>query len=169
MTSIKNYYVIDSCSLMELNRKYPMDIFPPLWHKIESLISKGFLVSPKEVLKEIERGDDHLKEWARRQTNLFKDLTPKQIHIVKELLAKYPKWLNEDSMVPIADPFVIALAIEMETDAQATLIETIKKRIVVSEERMSGKKTKVPYVCQEYDIECIFLIEMFRKEGWVFN
>jgi len=85
------------------------------------------------------------------------------------LLAKYPKWLNEDSMVPIADPFVIALAIEMETDTQKTLIETIKKRIVVSEERISGKKTKVPYVCQAYGIECIFLIEMFRKEGWVFK
>jgi hypothetical protein len=168
MTSI-NYYVIDSCSLIELNRKYPIDIFPPVWQKIESLIESGFLVSPKEVLKEIERGDDHLKEWSKKQTKLFKDLTPRQIQIVQELLAKYPKWLNEDSMVPIADPFVIALAIEMEADAQKTLIETIKKRIVVSEERISGKKTKVPYVCQEYGIECIFLIEMFRKEGWVFK
>ncbi len=169
MTSIKNYYVIDSCSLMELNRRYPIDIFPPVWQRIESLIDKGFLVSPKEVLKEIEKGDDHLKEWSKKQTKLFKDLTVKQIQIVQEILGKYPKWLNEDSMSPIADPFVIALAIEMETDTQKTLIETIKKRIVVSEERISGKKTRVPYVCQEYNIECIFLIEMFRKEGWVFK
>ena len=169
MTSVKNYYVIDSCSLIELNRKYPIDIFPPVWQKIESLIDKGFLVSPKEVLKEIEKGDDHLKEWSKKQTKLFKDLTVKQIKIVQEILAKYPKWLNEDSLTPIADPFVIGLAIDMETDIQKTLSETIKKRIVVSEERISGKQTKVPYVCQEYNIECIFLIEMFRKEGWVFK
>jgi len=169
MTSVKNYYVIDSCSLIELNRKYPIDIFPPVWQKIESLIDKGFLVSPKEVLKEIKKGDDHLKEWSKKQTKLFKDLTVKQIKIVEEILAKYPKWLNEDSLTPIADPFVIALAIDMETDIQKTLSETIKKRIVVSEERISGKQTKVPYVCQEYNIECIFLIEMFRKEGWVFK
>lgn len=169
MTAIKNYYVIDSSSLMELNRKYPIDIFPPVWQKMESLIDKGFLVSPKEVLKEIEKGDDHLKEWSKKQTKLFKDLTVKQIQIVQELLAKHPKWLNEDSMAPIADPFVIALAIEMENDPQKPLFETIKKRIVVSEERISGKKTKVPYVRQEYNIECIFLIEMFRKEGWVFK
>ena len=96
-------------------------------------------------------------------------MTVKQIKIVEEILAKYPKWLNEDSLTPIADPFVIALAIDMETDIQKTLSETIKKRIVVSEERISGKQTKVPYVCQEYNIECIFLIEMFRKEGWVFK
>ena len=84
-------------------------------------------------------------------------------------MRKYPKWLNEDSLVPIADPFVIALAIEMEQDPQKTIIETIKKRMVVSEERMSGKKTKVLYVCYQYGIECIFLIDMFRNEGWVFK
>jgi len=134
------------------------------------LIDKGLLVSPKEVLKEIENGDDHLKEWSKKQTKLFKDLTVKQIQIVKEIVAKYPGWLNEDSMAPIADPFVIALAIEMKKDAQTILdIETIKKRIVVSEERISGRQTKIPYVCQEYGIECIFLIEMFRTEGWVFK
>ena len=169
MTDTKNYYVIDSCSLIELNRKYPIDIFPSVWQKIESLIDSGFLVSPKEVLKEIEKGDDNLKEWAKKQTKLFKNLTARQIQIVQEILAKYPRWLNEDSMMPIADPFVIALAIEMEQDPQKTLIETIKKRIVVSEERMSGKKTKVPYVSHQYGIECIFLIDMFRNEGWVFK
>lgn len=169
MTDTKNYYVIDSCSLIELNRKYPIDIFPSVWQKIESLIDSGFLVSPKEVLKEIEKGDDNLKEWAKKQTKLFKNLTARQIQIVQEILAKYPRWLNEDSMTPIADPFVIALAIEMEQDPQTTIIETIKKRIVVSEERMSGKKTKVPYVSHQYGIECIFLIDMFRNEGWVFK
>ena len=100
---------------------------------------------------------------------MFKNLTARQIQIVQEILAKYPKWLNEDCMAPIADPFVIALAIEMETDNQTTLIETIKKRIIVSEERISGKKTKVPYVSHQYGIECIFLIDMFRNEGWVFK
>ena len=169
MTDTKNYYVIDSCSLIELNRKYPIDIFPSVWQKIESLIDSGFLVSPKEVLKEIEKGDDNLKEWAKKQTKLFKNLTARQIQIVQEILAKYPRWLNEDSMTPIADPFVITLAIEMEQDPQTTIIETIKKRIVVSEERMSGKKTKVPYVSHQYGIECIFLIDMFRNEGWVFK
>lgn len=169
MTSVKNYYLIDSCSLIELNRKYPIDIFPPLWQNVQTLIDHGFLVSPNEVLKEIEKGDDHLKEWCKKQKKLFKQLTPEQVKIVQDILAKHPEWLNEESMTPIADPFVIALAVDMEHDTQKTLIETIKKRIVVSEERMSGKKTKVPYVCQEYNIECIFLIEMFRKEGWVFK
>ena len=169
MIETKNYYVIDSCSLIELNRKYPIDIFPSVWQKIELLINKGFLVSPKEVLKEIEKGDDNLKDWAKKQTKFFKSLTLRQVQIVQEILAKYPKWINEDSMTPIADPFVIALAIEMENDPQRTIIETIKKRIIVSEERMSGKKTKVPYVSLQYGIECIFLIDMFRNEGWVFK
>ena len=83
MTDTKNYYVIDSCSLIELNRKYPIDIFPTVWKKVEILIDNGFLVSPKEVLKEIEKGDDNLKEWAKKQTKLFKNLSARQIQIVQ--------------------------------------------------------------------------------------
>ena len=55
MTDTKNYYVIDSCSLIELNRKYPIDIFPNVWQKVESLIEKGFLVSPKEFDEPVQK------------------------------------------------------------------------------------------------------------------
>ena len=58
MTS--NYYIIDSSSLIELNRHNPIDVFPTVWQKIESLISKGFLIAPKEVLYEIIERDDQL-------------------------------------------------------------------------------------------------------------
>ena len=44
-----DYYVIDSSSLIELNRRYPIDIFPGLWKKVEELINKGLLISPEEV------------------------------------------------------------------------------------------------------------------------
>ena len=56
-----NYYVIDTCSLIELNLRYPIDVFPKLWKYVEDLIKKGFLVSPKEVYKEICVQDDELK------------------------------------------------------------------------------------------------------------
>ena len=34
-----DYYVIDSSSLIELNRRYPIDIFPGLWNKVDELIN----------------------------------------------------------------------------------------------------------------------------------
>lgn len=169
MTDIIDYYVIDTSSLIELNRRYSMEVFPGIWKKISELINKGFLVSPKEVLKEIERGDDELKEWAKKQKKLFKDLNEKQIEIVKEILQKYPALAKSESLVPVADPFVIALAVQMEKDPQTTLLKTIKKRIIVAEESLSGNKIKIPYVSQKYDIECIFLIDMFKKQKWKFE
>jgi len=163
-----NYYVIDSSSLIELNVKYPIDVFPSLWKKIESLINHGVLIAPKEVLKEISVFDDSLKKWAMKQKKLFKDLTENQIKIVIEILRKYPSLAKPDSELPAADPFIIALAIELERSPQKTLTPSVKKRIIVTEERLRGQRVRIPLVCKEYGIECITIIDMCRIEGWKF-
>jgi len=99
-----SYYVIDSSSLIELNVKYPIDVFLSLWKNIELLINHGVLIAPKEVLKEISVFDDSLKKWAMKQKKLFKDFTENQIKIVTEILRKYPSLAKPDSELPAADP-----------------------------------------------------------------
>ena len=163
MTS--NYYIIDSSSLIELNRHNPIDVFPTVWQKIESLISKGFLIAPKEVLYEIIERDDQLAKWAKNQDKLFREPTQKQIEILKEILKEYPSIVKEDRKHD-ADPWVIALAVEMATSSQKTL--KLIKRIVVTEEKLRGNKVKIPFVCQKYNIEAIDIIDLFRIEGWKF-
>lgn len=165
--SAKNYYVIDTSSLIEL-KKFPDDVFPSLWKNIEALIAEGFMISHKEVLKELSYQDDALKKWAQKQKKFFKELDAYQIKIVKEILKKYPSLAKSESESPSADPFVIALAIELERDPQKTLDPSIKKRVVVSEERLRGMRVRIPFVCKEYGIECITMIEMCRSEGWKF-
>ena len=163
MTS--NNYIMDSSSLIELNRHNPIDIFPSLWKNMESLISKGLLVAPIEVLNEITERDDQLAKWAREQTSFFRAPTQRQIEILKDVLKAYPSMVREDRKYD-ADPWVIALAKEMITDPQQTL--TSIKRIVVTEEKLRGEKVRIPYVCQKYNIDSIDIIEMFRIEGWRF-
>jgi len=163
-----NYYVIDACSLIDFNRRYPMDVFPNLWKKVEILINNGLLISPKEVLKEIERGDDVLKEWAKKQKKLFRELDKRQMEIVFDILKKYPSLAKPDKDGPQADPFVIALAIALEKEPQQTLIKTVKQRIIVTEEQLRGDKIRIPFVCQNFGIDYINIIEMFRTEGWIF-
>jgi len=163
MTS--NHYIIDSSSLIELNRRNPIDIFPTVWQSIESLISKGLLVAPKEVLYEIMDGDDQLARWAKNQSRLFKDLTSKQIEIVKDILRSYPSMVKEYRKHD-ADSWVIALAVEIASSFQQTLMPI--KRIVVTEEKLRGDKIKIPLVCQKYNIESIDILDMFRIEGWKF-
>jgi hypothetical protein len=163
MTS--NNYIMDSSSLIELNRHNPIDVFPSVWKNMESLISKGLLVAPTEVLYEITERDDQLAKWAKEQTSFFRAPTQKQIEILKGILKAYPSMVREDRKYD-ADPWVIALAIEMTTGSQQTL--TPIKRIVVTEEKLRGEKVRIPYVCQKYNIDSIDIIEMFRIEGWKF-
>ncbi len=163
-----DYYVIDSSSLIELNKRYPIDIFPNLWKKIESLIKSGLLVSPEEVRKEILVLDDSLKAWVLKQKRLFKPLTIGQIKIVKEILNKYPSLAEPEKETPAADPFVIALAIDLNDDAQKTIFPVIKSKIIVTEERIRGNRIRIPFVCKEYGISCLNIIEMCRAEGWKF-
>ena len=163
MTS--NNYIMDSSSLIELNRHNPIDVFPSVWKNMESLIGNGFLVAPSEVLKEITERDDQLAKWAKEQPSFFRDPTEKQIEIVKDILKSYPSMVREDRKYD-ADPWVIALAREMTINTQQTLIRI--KRIVVTEEKLRGEKIRIPYVCQKYNIDSIDIIEMFRIEGWKF-
>lgn len=164
--STQEYYVIDSSSLIELNRMNPMDIYESVWKNLEVLLENGFLISPEEVMKEVSKKDDELRDWAKQHKKMFIQLDEFQIQKVIEIQSKYPSFVDPDKENPVADPFVIALA--LEKDPQQTIIPIEKKRIVVSEEKLRGNKIKIPYVCQQYDIECIDVFELFRREKWKF-
>ncbi len=161
-------YVVDSSSLIDFNQRYPVDVFPKLWGNVEKLIKSGSLVAPKEVLKEIVIRDDALTRWARDHKRLFREVDANQIKILRDILQKYPSLANAQKDGPQADPFVIALAIALEKEAQQTLVPTVRKRIIVTEEQLRGNQVKIPYVCKEYGIDCIKVLDMFRSEGWQF-
>mgnify|MGYP001561527565 CR=1 FL=1 len=160
-----NWYIIDTSSLVKLNRNNPIDVFPSIWEKLKFLVDNNRLVSPKEVLNEIKQNDDMLSKWAKQQKNMFKEPTPKQIAIVQEILKDYPALIDTERKYD-ADPWVIALAIEMSSSTQKTIF-TIK-RIVVTEEKMRGTQIRIPFVCSQKAIESIDIVELFRAEGWKF-
>ena len=163
-----NFYVIDTSSLIELHKKYPIDVFPTLWKKVEDLINKGVLISHREVLKEIIKQDDSLKKWVLSQKNFFKRITKKQMSIVKEILNKYPQLIKPNNESGGADPFLIALAVESGISKQKELFPSIKRKLIVTEEKMRGNRIRIPFVCNDYKIDCIDVIEMYREEGWSF-
>ncbi len=162
----KNFYIIDSCSLIDLNRHNPIDIFPGLWKKIGDLINSDAMVSHIEVYNEILQQDDILAEWIKKYKKMFKGVTPKQVELVSQILKKYPSFVKIDKQYD-ADPWLIALAKEFIDSPQQTLLNV--KRLIVTEESSRGNKIKIPFVCKEFGIETINRIEMFRQEGWKFN
>ena len=161
----RSVYIIDTSSLIELNKHNPMDIYQTPWKKMNGLVKLGRLYAPREVLDEINRFDDVLAEWAKINSKMFVEPTEEQIKIAQEILKKYPSLIKKGKRFA-ADPWVIALAIEMIRSPQTTLVKV--KRIVVTEEKIRGNKVRIPYVCQEYTVEAIDILDMFRMEGWKF-
>ncbi|MBI3034075.1 DUF4411 family protein [Candidatus Woesearchaeota archaeon] len=160
-----NMYIIDTSSLVKLNRNNPIDVFPSIWDKLKFLVDNNRLIAPREVHNEINQNDDMLSKWAKTQKKMFKAPTLRQIELVQEILKDYPSLIDTERKYD-ADPWVIALAIELSSRPQKTIL-TIK-RIVVTEEKLRGTQVKIPYVCSQKSIEAIDIVELFRAERWKF-
>ncbi|GBE20109.1 hypothetical protein BMS3Abin17_00843 [archaeon BMS3Abin17] len=102
----KNFYIIDSCSLIDLNRHNPIDVFPSLWKKIGELINSDMMISHIQVFNEIIQQDDTLAEWLKKYRKMFRNVTLKQAEIVSEILKKYPSFVKIDKQYD-ADPWLI--------------------------------------------------------------
>jgi hypothetical protein len=156
-------YIIDSCSIIDLFRLYPADVFPKLWEKLDKLIKKDRLISHKFVLQELSKRSDNAYRWAKNKKIMFKDITPQQIEIMKDVASKFPELIDPDKDID-ADPWLIALALEREK--QRKLIPRIEIKVIVTEEKFKPNKVNIPFVCQKLGIEYTNLIGLMRKEGW---
>ena len=72
-------YVIDTSIWIHLGRHHPPDIFRSLWQEFDSAIAVGTVVSPEEVLHELERGDDTLATSLGARPGLFATLDEAQV------------------------------------------------------------------------------------------
>lgn len=161
----ENIYIIDTSSLVKLNRNNPIDVFPSIWEKLKFLADNNRLIAPREVFNEIKQNDDMLSNWAKKQKKMFKEPTKRQIELVKEILREFPALIDTERKFD-ADPWVIALTIELSSNSQQTLV--MIKRIVVTEEKLRENRVRIPFVCNKKSIEAIDVVELFRTEGWKF-
>ncbi len=152
-------YSIDTSALLDgWVRYYPPDVFPSLWDKIDELVSSGILLASEEVLFELEKRDDEIFNWAKNKTDLFIPIDENIQKIVSDILAKFPKLIDQRKNRSGADPFIIALAIQNNC-------------YVISGEGFSKKldRPKIPDVCQQLKVGCLNMLQMFRNEGWIFK
>lgn len=163
-------YCIDTSSLIDLNRRHPKDIFPGLWERLGELAQKGRLVAPREVFRELERGDDELVPWAREHIDMFQDLDEAQLEAVREILEQFPSFVDPDKETPEADPFVVAFAVVRNRVQSQSMFP--RPYVVVAEERgrrSSEQRPRIPDVCQHLGVSCLRTFELMRAEGWTFR
>jgi hypothetical protein len=74
MPEIDHLYIIDSSSLIEIKRRYPISTLPGIWEDLHALVQRDQLIAPMEVKREILQGDDELVEWAKTHEKMFKEI-----------------------------------------------------------------------------------------------
>jgi len=151
-------YVIDSSALFDLKNQYPERIFPGVWDQFNAMVEDKLIVAPREVLKEIKKGNDELIEWAERYEDNFLEPTDEEYYLVQEVLKLYPQAiLDKYSIRAWADPFVIACARHYGLP------------IIQHEKNYDPNQFKIPTIAKKYDLKCQTLIEFFDDENWSFS
>lgn len=135
---------------------YPPDVFKEFWKTFEDFLGSGAVISPQVVLDELKKKDDDLYKWARKHPGVFQVLGEDVQRSTSEILAQFPRIMEEGRDRNTADPFVIATA-------------RVHGLTVVTTERFGNeKKPKIPFVCQHFGIKAIGLVAFLREQKWKF-
>jgi hypothetical protein len=108
-----------------------------------------------EVVAELKRKDDGIYTWIEAREAVIVPIDDEIQQHVASMMKTYPRLVDTKKNRSGCDPWVIALA-------QA------RGHVVVTAEKSAGNlsKPKIPDVCGALKIDCIDLVEFFRRQGW---
>ena len=151
-------YSIDSSAIIEAwQRVYPIDIFAGFWERLGQAASGGEVAIAEEVHTELQKKDDQVLKWVNQYPEMVVPIDIITQTAVREILASYPRLIDNRRNRSGGDPWVIAVAM-------------VNGLTVVTYERHTGSlaKPNIPDVCDAIGIECIDVVGLIRAEGWHF-
>lgn len=150
-------YCIDTSALIQpLEKRYPVDVFPTLWERVDELISEGRFVAPDIVLDELGRVSDNASAWGKARRGIFVEMDDRLLREGQAIIRRFPRIVERRKRRSQADPFVVGLA------------KLDRLVCVTEEEQGSATNVRIPFVCGELSVSCIDFLEMMRREGWRF-
>jgi hypothetical protein len=130
---------------------------------MEQLIIDGRLRASREVRDEVERENDSLLEWVRRQPDLWVESDEDIQAVVSELMTTYHDPEKPDKGINGADPFVIAVAAKFNPSPGT---------VVSAEKPGSAENPKIPWVCGKFQpsaLKHLSFLELVLEEEWELN
>ena len=149
-------YLIDSSALFDLKRDYPIYIFPSLWEKFNGLCKSKIIVAPKEVLREIKKGNDELVQWADAFDDIFLEPTDEEVGILQKVMKLYPQKILEKYGTGVwADPLIVSAAKHYNIT-------------IIQHETNDPNQFKIPFIAANFGVKCIKLVGLFDEQSWRF-
>lgn len=136
-----------------------MDLCPTYWEIIDTLAQEGQVFSPIEVKKEILKDDDGLANWIKPRPYIFKEITIDVQKHLRNIMALYPRLVDSTRQRSIADPWVIAFALQ-------------DNAIVVTKEMPTGansRRIKIPDVCEAMKVSWMDDFQFAKEIGIKFQ
>lgn len=165
----ENIYCLDTSALVTMHRFYPLRMIPDLWKHLEDLFKQRKIHSHDFVYDEIVPDSDtkdNLAKLISKHKICFKAITKRQAQIVPEILSLFPHLIDPRSKKDQADPWIIAMVIEMMEEV--SLFGNNSDFIIVSTESESSPN-KIPAVCKHYSVRHMNLFEFFEDNSWEFS
>jgi hypothetical protein len=148
-------FSFDTSALIEpWTRRYPPDIFWPLWEWLEHLINEDVVTAIDEVKLEINRQDDELTAWTKAQSKLFVSPNTDVQEALRTVLSMFPNLADYERDRSGPDPWVVAHA--LASGLSVVTYETMGK----------AHKPKIPNACAHFGIPCVSLVDVLRQTGY---
>lgn len=150
-------FIIDTSSLIDLEKYYPYNIFPSLWDFLFEMFDEGRLFSVNEAYDELKDSQEVWKDYK----NYFRDLTDEETEYLSEIMTldKFEPFrrrgFKKTNGGPWADPYLVACGI---VDDEVT--------VVSQESSRKHPHSVIPYVCGEYNVPCIKFLEFLRENNF---
>ena len=151
-------YVLDTNVFIEAKDSYYMfDFCPAFWDWLTQQNGEGVVYSVQKVYEELEKGDDDLLEWAKKQEGFF--LQPDSA--TEDALRVVASTMRDSSY----DPATIS---EFLNTADYYLVAEAYARgytVVTRETRSNSRnKIKIPNACAELQVTCTSPYDMLSAQ-----
>jgi O-methyltransferase involved in polyketide biosynthesis len=152
-------YSIDTSAILDgWARYFPPDVIPGLWDNLEKMVLLGELIATEEVYYELQKKNDDVFKWAKKNKQMFIPIDESIQIAVKEILSEHKKLIDTRKNRSGADPFVIALA------------STNNCKVLTGENKTNSiKRPHIPDICDALGIKWINIWDLCREQKWKFG
>ncbi|WP_337860925.1 DUF4411 family protein [Ferroplasma sp.] len=158
-------YLIDTSSLIDLERRYPENVFKTLYNNIDIEISNGRLRTIEQVLSELKKGGDKVYTRFKNKKDFFLKTSSEIMYKAYTITANYPQIINNSRLNNTendpADPYLIATSIILNN----SMLQDNHIKIITEEDT---KKNHIPDIAKKFNIECIRILKFFQVNNWEF-
>lgn len=156
-------FIFDASVFIRLNRINEDDFEIPkaVWQKFTELFDSGEIISHHYVYEEIvssSKNPDTVSKWFKQHKQHCLTENKEQVLLNRQVTKKFPQLVKVKQQKEQADPWIIALAVDMQS-------KDVDHEYVIVTQESRKSEVKIPAAALEFGIPSITLKEFLQEKG----